>query len=156
MSLPFFSEAIFVNSLAIIWWCPIFFWSVVFRYINSGQTSLTKYKKLSWHSLTCSIQSFSTSSLSFSVGKLSAFIQYLYYIWEVCPICTSIQLTLKIRFFLDTHIPPLIYKKIRLIFIYYLSLFLHKKKPNPKTRFFKILFLEVLHKIYYVMINTKV
>ena len=34
--------------------------------------------------------------------------------------------------------------------------FFTQKKPNPKTRFFKILFLEVLHKIYYVMINTKV
>lgn len=92
MSLPFLSLAIFVNWWAMIWWWPHFFGSFSLRQIKSCQISFTKYKKLSWHSLTCSIHFFSTWSLSFSIGKLEVI-----FILEFCAVYTFIYLNTRSR-----------------------------------------------------------
>ena len=88
MSLPFFSWAISVNSLAMIWWCPQRLGSFSLRHIKSCHISWTKYKKLSWQSLMCCIHSFSTSSLNLSVVKKSFFMLDFYFLY------VSIQLNL--------------------------------------------------------------
>ena len=71
MSLPFLLSDTFVNSLAIIWWCPQRLSSFSLRQMKSGHTSWTKYKKLSWHNLMCSICNFSTCNRSWSVVNKS-------------------------------------------------------------------------------------
>jgi len=66
MSLPFFVSEIFVNSDAICWWCPHFLGLGSNLHMKSGQTSFTKYIKLSWHNFMCSIHFFSTANRSCS------------------------------------------------------------------------------------------
>lgn len=88
MSLPPVPFEICVNSWAICWWWPHFFGSFSFLQIKSGQTFWTKYKKLSWQSLICSIYNFSTRSLNWSVVKNSVLrLICLYTLYVYSPGC---------------------------------------------------------------------
>ena len=71
MSLPFLLSDIFVNSFAIIWWCPHLLLCFSFLQIKSGHTSWTKYRKLSWHNFICCMCSFSTCKRNCSVVSKS-------------------------------------------------------------------------------------
>ena len=97
MSLPFFLLEILVNSAAICWWWPHFLGSASSLQIKSGQTSFTKYIKLSWHNLMCSIHFFSTANLncSFVSNSLFIWVPFLIYTHNINNASVSISQSLK-------------------------------------------------------------